>query len=68
MNQNKIESIFLSGLCTLYYNEIMETDPNTAKPPCQIFLGTSGYSFPEWLDAGFYPPGTAGKEIPSFPN
>ena len=26
--------------------------------PCTIRVGTSGYSYAEWLDAGFYPPDT----------
>ena len=26
-------------------------------------VGTSGYSYPEWLDAGFYPPGTPAREM-----
>lgn len=25
---------------------------------CPIFVGTSGYSYAEWAEAGFYPPGT----------
>lgn len=25
---------------------------------CQLFVGTSGYSYGEWIDAGFYPEGT----------
>ncbi|MDR3630269.1 MAG: DUF72 domain-containing protein [Desulfocapsaceae bacterium] len=28
------------------------------KRGCDIFLGTSGYSYTEWVDNGFYPPGT----------
>ncbi len=27
---------------------------------CELFIGTSGYSYPEWIDAGFYP-----KKTPS---
>lgn len=26
--------------------------------PCRILVGTSGYSYTEWTEAGFYPPGT----------
>ena len=26
--------------------------------PCRLWVGTSGYSYAEWTDAGFYPPGT----------
>jgi uncharacterized protein YecE (DUF72 family) len=26
-------------------------------------VGTSGYSYPEWVDAGFYPPGTPAREM-----
>jgi uncharacterized protein YecE (DUF72 family) len=30
-----------------------------ASPPgCRLWVGTSGYSYAEWVDAGFYPPGT----------
>ena len=25
---------------------------------CRLLVGTSGYSYPEWVTAGFYPPGT----------
>jgi uncharacterized protein YecE (DUF72 family) len=25
---------------------------------CRILVGTSGYAYSEWVDAGFYPPGT----------
>ena len=28
-----------------------------------IHVGTSGYAYPEWLDAGFYPPGTPAREM-----
>ncbi len=28
---------------------------------CALSVGTSGYSYPEWLDAGFYPPGTPAR-------
>ncbi len=44
----------------------MQTRLNTAKDPCRIYLGTSGYSFPEWIAAGFYPPGTAGRDMLSY--
>ncbi|MCG8686919.1 MAG: DUF72 domain-containing protein, partial [Desulfobacterales bacterium] len=27
-------------------------------PGCRLLIGTSGYSYGEWVDAGFYPPGT----------
>ncbi len=33
----------------------MEDDP---KPMADFFVGTSGYSYVEWIDAGFYPQGT----------
>lgn len=36
---------------------------NPQPPPCQLRVGTSGYSYPEWIDAGFYPPGTPAKEM-----
>lgn len=31
-----------------------QQDPNT----CRLFVGTSGYSYTEWVEAGFYPIGT----------
>ncbi|MFZ0728329.1 MAG: DUF72 domain-containing protein [Desulfobacterales bacterium] len=30
-----------------------------ASPPCRLYVGTSGYSYTEWVAAGFYPPGTS---------
>jgi len=33
----------------------------------QIQVGTSGYAYNEWIDAGFYPPGTAsGRMLPLY--
>jgi uncharacterized protein YecE (DUF72 family) len=34
-----------------------------SKYPCAICVGTSGYSYAEWLDAGFYPPDTKPGEM-----
>ena len=37
-----------------------------AGPPA-LWVGTSGYSYPEWVDAGIYPPGTkAGQMLPLY--
>ncbi len=34
---------------------------------CRLYVGTSGYSYTEWTDAGFYPPGTQpGKMLPLY--
>ena len=34
---------------------------------CHILVGTSGYSYAEWAEAGFYPPGTqAGEMLPLY--
>ncbi len=34
---------------------------------CRLYVGTSGYSYNEWTDAGFYPPGTqSGKMLPLY--
>jgi uncharacterized protein YecE (DUF72 family) len=30
---------------------------------CRLRVGTSGYSYAEWVDAGFYPPGTPSGEM-----
>ena len=34
--------------------------------PCRLRVGTSGYSYAEWADAGFYPPGTKSGNMLSF--
>ena len=37
------------------------------KSACRLFVGTSGYSYTEWGDAGFYPSGTkSGKMLPLY--
>jgi len=33
---------------------------------CRIYVGTSGYSYTEWIDAGFYPPGTRSGDMLRF--
>ncbi len=34
---------------------------------CRLFVGTSGFSYTEWVDAGFYPSGTkTGKMLPLY--
>jgi uncharacterized protein YecE (DUF72 family) len=30
---------------------------------CRLLVGTSGYSYTEWVEAGFYPPGTATAQM-----
>jgi uncharacterized protein YecE (DUF72 family) len=35
-----------------------ENTPYNPKYDCRIQVGTSGYSYAEWTDAGFYPPDT----------
>jgi uncharacterized protein YecE (DUF72 family) len=35
----------------------MEAKPSHT--PCRLHVGTSGYSYTEWVAAGFYPPGTS---------
>lgn len=35
----------------------------TIPPSCRLRVGTSGYTYPEWSDAGFYPPGTPAREM-----
>ncbi|MCP5087767.1 MAG: DUF72 domain-containing protein, partial [Rhodobacteraceae bacterium] len=38
----------------------------TTNTPCRLWVGTSGYSYAEWADAGFYPPGTKSGNMLSF--
>lgn len=37
--------------------------PPSSPPGCRLRVGTSGYSYPEWVDAGFYPPSTPAREM-----
>jgi uncharacterized protein YecE (DUF72 family) len=37
-------------------------EKNNKKSP-QILVGTSGYAYSEWVDAGFYPPGTGTAQM-----
>ncbi|SDO75012.1 DUF72 domain-containing protein [Desulforhopalus singaporensis] len=30
---------------------------------CSVYVGTCGYSYTEWVDSGFYPPGTRSNEM-----
>jgi uncharacterized protein YecE (DUF72 family) len=34
--------------------------------PCLVMTGTSGYSYLEWVDSGFYPPGTRAAAMLEF--
>ncbi len=35
--------------------------------PCRLFVGTSGYAYTEWVDAGFYPPDAkSGRMLPLY--
>ena len=39
----------------------------TPKHNCQLWIGTSGYSYAEWTDAGFYPAATkSGQMLPFY--
>ena len=40
--------------------------PQASHPAGCIFVGTSGYSYAEWAEAGFYPPGTRAGEMLAF--
>jgi uncharacterized protein YecE (DUF72 family) len=41
--------------------------PQTPKHSCRLWVGTSGYSYVEWTDAGFYPSGTkSGQMLPLY--
>jgi uncharacterized protein YecE (DUF72 family) len=52
-------------MATLDFNDSMPSK----KPQnfCRLWVGTSGYSYAEWTDAGFYPPGTkSGNMLPLY--
>ena len=38
-------------------------NPQSAADTARLLVGTSGYSYTEWTDAGFYPPGTQPKDM-----
>ncbi|NTV53592.1 MAG: DUF72 domain-containing protein [Candidatus Firestonebacteria bacterium] len=41
--------------------------PEPNAPSCDLRVGTSGYSYTEWIEAGFYPQGTpSGKMLPVY--
>jgi uncharacterized protein YecE (DUF72 family) len=41
--------------------------PKPTIGPAALWVGTSGYSYPEWVEAGIYPPGTkAGQMLPLY--
>jgi len=35
----------------------------TRNDNCRLLVGTSGYSYTEWIEAGFYPPGTPANKM-----
>ena len=42
-------------------------DRKTQEKDCRIWVGTCGYSYTEWVEAAFYPPGTkTGKMLPVY--
>jgi len=48
---------------------MMEEIPQKKESPasCRIHVGTSGYAYTEWVDAGFYPAGTkSGQMLPLY--
>ena len=36
---------------------------HTLPSACRLYVGTSGYSFTEWTEAGFYPAGSGGADM-----
>jgi len=42
---------------------IVPVGDSTRKTPCIVMTGTSGYSYLEWVDSGFYPTGTRTAEM-----
>ena len=39
------------------------SSPDGSPAACRIHVGTSGYSYAEWVDAGFYPAGTKSVQM-----
>ncbi len=40
-----------------------DVSPSASRPGCRLLVGTSGYSYAEWVEAGFYPPGTPSSRM-----
>lgn len=44
-----------------------QSQSDNTEAPCRLRVGTSGYSYTEWTEAGFYPPNTrAGQMLPHY--
>jgi uncharacterized protein YecE (DUF72 family) len=61
------------GICRIKENKMeSQTSPTTILVPtaegtaCHLHVGTSGYSYAEWVEAGFYPSGTASNRMLSI--
>jgi len=46
---------------------VLNIELKTISPAGRLLVGTSGYAYLEWIEAGFYPPGTpSGKMLPLY--
>jgi len=46
---------------------ITTSKEQSERSDCRLLVGTSGFSYTEWVDAGFYPPGTkSGNMLPLY--
>lgn len=43
--------------------EVFPNTPTILKDNCAVMIGTCGYSYTEWIDGGFYPPGIKTSEM-----
>ena len=43
--------------------EVTAENPTIYSGDCSVMIGTSGYSYTEWIDGGFYPPGIKTSEM-----
>jgi len=41
-------------------------EKQNASDSCHLYVGTSGYAYKEWMDAGLYPDGVKSREMLSF--
>ena len=50
-----------------YHMDATTTKEQSERSGCRLLVGTSGYSYTEWVDGGFYPSGTkTGKMLPLY--
>jgi uncharacterized protein YecE (DUF72 family) len=62
-----VESLVKTTLNLRTLTDINMYNKTSTATDCRLWVGTSGYSYSEWVDAGFYPSGTkSGNMLPFY--